>query len=369
MAEVIVKYTGESAEDALGPLCKIKYHLPLIGSYVLEIEEEDIWRLDAVAGVCSLHKSGRITAQMDLAREIVGADAAHAAGILGRGIAIAVLDTGIAPVKDLANLSVFKDFVSGKEQAYDDNGHGTHVAGIAAGSGVASGGRHMGIAPHARLVGVKVLGRGGDGSSSDVLAGIQWVVDNKERYNIRVLNLSVGTHEIMTDDPLVRGVEAAWDAGIVMTIAAGNNGPGAGSVTSPGVSRKVITVGCSDDSHSVSIRGEPSRDYSGRGPTADCIIKPDILAPGADIVSLSCLNAYSRRAGRRELIDDAYVRMSGTSMSTPMVSGAVALLLEQRPELSPDEVKLALKRCAYDMGLHPNHQGWGLLNIRSLLGI
>jgi len=252
-------------------------------------------------------------------------------------------------------------------------GYGTHVAGIAAGSGVSSMGEYAGIAPKVGLIGVKVLNSNGEGCSSDVLAGLQWIVDNKERYNIRIANLSVGTNETIAFDPLVKGVEAAWDAGIVMLIAAGNNGPAPGSVTSPGVSRKVITVGASDDDRAVRIRGRigtgngMAKNYSGRGPTQECIVKPDILAPGADIVSCMSKTASEKRAKDHELISGSYIRMSGTSMSTPIVSGAVALLLEKCPELSPDEVKLRLKQCADDLSFPKNQQGWGLLNIERLL--
>ena len=243
------------------------------------------------------------------------------------------------------------------------------MAGIIAGNGALAQGRYAGIAPVANLVGVKVLDSEGAGSSSDVLAGIQWVVDNKERYSIRVANLSVGTKELQLSDPLVKAVEAAWDAGIVVTVAAGNNGPAASSVTSPGVSRKVVTVGASDDCKPVQIRFEASQNYSGRGPTADCIVKPDILAPGADIVS--CLSqTLSKKRSKSPLHKSAcgnYVTMSGTSMATPIVSGAIALLLEKEPTLSPNEVKLRIKRSAECLEFPKNQQGWGLLNIEKLL--
>ena len=121
------------------------------------------------------------------------------------------------------------------------------MAGIAAGDGRMSYGRHRGVAPNANIVSVKVLDAAGRGNATDALAGIQWVIDNRERYNIRVANLSIGTKDTGSNDPLVRAVEAAWDAGIVMIVAAGNNGPAKQSITSPGTSRKVITVGASDD--------------------------------------------------------------------------------------------------------------------------
>jgi len=365
---------AEENNELTGPwLGKIKYHLPLINSYVLEISEDDLWRLEAVVGISSVSKTAAVSAQMDAARQTVRAQVAHNGGFFGYGITIAVLDTGVSPVADLCStknrLIAFKDFVNGRRQPYDDNGHGTHCAAIAAGSGILSHGKYAGIAPSANLVGVKVLDAEGVGCSSDVLAGLQWIVDNRERYNIRVANLSVGTNELQLNDPLVKAVEAAWDAGIVMTIAAGNNGPAPSSVTSPGVSRKVVTVGASDDCKPVQIRLEASQNYSGRGPTADCIIKPDILAPGADIVS--CLSqTLSKKRAKAKLnrsMCGNYVTMSGTSMSTPIVSGAIALLLEKEPTLSPNEVKLRIKKSAECLEYPKNQQGWGLLNIEKLL--
>jgi len=131
MVEVILEYSNELAEENIRSLGKIKYHLPIISSYVLEVDEEEMWRLQSVLGVSSLHKAATISVQMNRARQTVNADAAHTRGIFGRGVTIAVLDTGISPVADLAGphgrILTFKDFINGRDQPYDDNGHGTHV--------------------------------------------------------------------------------------------------------------------------------------------------------------------------------------------------------------------------------------------------
>ena len=153
---------------------------------------------------------------------------------------------------------------------------------------------------------------------------------------------------------LVRGVNAAWDDGMVVVVAAGNMGPKSGTITTPGISRKVITVGCSDDHKEVNVMGNRMIDYSGRGPTSACICKPDIVAPGASI--MSCANQPGK-----------YTSKSGTSMATPLVSGAIALLLEKYPEMSNRDVKLRLRDRAVDIDLPRNQQGWGMLDIEKLL--
>ena len=204
----------------------------------------------------------------------------------------------------------------------------------------------------------------GKGNSANVLAGIQWIIDNRKKYNIRVANLSIGTADIGNKDPLVRAVDAAWDSGIIMTIAAGNNGPDFRTVTSPGISRKAITIGASDDHRQVTIRGSSLINFSGRGPTSECIIKPDIIAPGTAIVScLSKCELSDKRVKELKIIDRHYVQMSGTSMSTPIITGAIALLLQKYPELTPNEVKYRLKESATTLNYPQNQQGWGLIDV------
>ncbi len=198
-----------------------------------------------------------------------------------------------------------------------------------------------------------------------MLAGLQWVIDNKDRYNIRIVNISVGTvsdNSIDESSVLVKGVNAAWDSGLIVVVAAGNNGPKPMSITTPGISRKIITVGASDDNIAVNIHGDKVSDYSGRGPTYSCIKKPDIVAPGSNI--LSCSNATGRRGRVR---GDDYVEKSGTSMSTPIVSGAIALLLSVYPEMTNKDVKIKLRDSGADLGYTQEKQGWGMLNIERLL--
>ena len=269
-------------------------------------------------------------------------------GFDGSGIGVAVLDTGCFPHEDLEHrIAAFSDMVQKRTAPYDDNGHGTHVCGIIGGSGAANNGMYCGVAPGCHLVPVKVLDRRGNGYSSDVLAGLRWIRENRERWNIRIVNISVGSfsrRNMGENTALVRGVNAAWDDGLVVVVAAGNMGPKSGTITTPGISRKVITVGCSDDYKEVNVMGSRMIDYSGRGPTSACVCKPEIVAPGASIVS--CANQPGK-----------YTSKSGTSMATPLVSGAIALLLEKYPEMNNRDVKLHLRERAVDIGLPRNQQG------------
>lgn len=296
---------------------------------------------------------------MNKAKPQINCPSFHDCPYTGRSVGIAILDTGIMPHKDFDNrIAVFKDFVKQRQSLYDDCGHGTHIAGIIAGSGQESDGRYQGMAPGSHIIALKVLDKRGNGYAVDVLAAISWLIANKDQYQIRIVNISVGSlgRKNMTEgSPLVQAVNKAWDAGLVVVVAAGNNGPGRMTITTPGISRKVITVGCSDDYKEVIVGGNRMVDYSGRGPTAACIQKPDVVAPGCSIVS--CSNH-----------GDSYAIKSGTSMSTPLVSGAVALLLEKEPALTNLDVKLKLRESSTDLGLSPNQQGWGLLNVSKLLG-
>jgi len=354
-------------ENKIASIARVKYVLPSIGLYVVEIPEARVDELREIEGVNSILSDTHIMAQNIFAIK------SFKKKLTGMGVTVAILDTGIAPVNDLVNPKTriidFVDFVNNKGHAYDDNAHGTHVAGIIAGNGRSSYGEHVGLAPEANIIGVKVLDEHGRGKAADALAGIQWVLDNQKKYNIRVVNLSIGTEDLGSMDPLVRSVETLWDAGVVVVIAAGNNGPNYFSITSPGISRKVITVGASDDNIKTHIWGSQKINFSGRGPTSECIIKPDILAPGTDIISTLSTSRELGRERKKQLniINGNYVKMSGTSMACPFVTGAVALFLQNFPNSEPNDVKLALKRSAVDLNYPKNRQGWGLIDVNKFV--
>ena len=280
-------------------------------------------------------------------------------------VTVAVLDTGIAYHPDLAgHLLCFRDFVEKSSLPYDDNGHGTHVCGILCGNGELSGGRLRGMAPASKLVVGKVLDGKGEGSCDSMQEAFQWILRVKNRYQIRILNISVGIGELKErykEQVLREYMELLWDHNILVVCAAGNAGPENGSISEMASSRKVLTVGCHDGRY---CKNDPKRceTYSGRGRKYDVIRKPDIVAPGTRI--LSCNAFWKNRNGR---IFKPYIAKSGTSMAAPVVSGAIALLLEKEPHLTDVEVKMRLKNCARNLNLPKYQQGWGMIDVNLLL--
>ena len=276
----------------------------------------------------------------------VGADRLWSEGIDGEGVTVALVDTGIAKVADLSGRVVGGvDFSGGSNPYNDEFGHGTFVAGLIAGNGASSGGQYKGVAPKAKLVSVKIAGADGSSDVSHVLAAMQWTVSSKSEFGIRVVNLSLGTDSTQTYhlSPLNAAVERAWDSGIVVTVSSSNNGPGAGTVTKPGDDPLVITVGASDDKGTPGRGDDVMAGFSGQGPTvADGLQKPDLVASGRSVISLRAPGSEIDDAYPGSRVGSAYFKGSGTSFSTAVTSGAVALLLEREPALTPDQVKARL---------------------------
>ena len=286
-------------------------------------------------------------------------------GLGERGVTVAVLDTGIARHPDLlGRLICFHDFVGHRSLMYDDNGHGTHVCGIICGSGELSQGCYSGIAPNTKLVVGKVLDEKGDGSAESMIEGLKWVLEVREKYKIRILNISVGIGNLDREEKereLQAQMEALWNSGIVVICAAGNKGPANNSISSVGGNSKVITVGCHDGSFACD---NPKRceTYSGRGALYAPVRKPDIVAPGTNI--MSCNARCQKTHGK---IKTPYVVKSGTSMATPIVAGAAALALQKFPGMSNEELKQKLTLTATDLGEPWNKQGWGMVHVKRLL--
>lgn len=289
-------------------------------------------------------------------RRTLGIDRIHYEGYTGKDINIAIVDTGISNIhRDLAGAVIgFKDFVNERISPYDDNGHGTHVGGIIAGNGMASNEMFKGIAPDAKIISVKTLNSKGKGKAEIFMKGIEWIKKNRKKYNIRIVNISVGTiagdnsrRDRIENRELIECVDELWDLGVIVVAAAGNNRPEAGSVTIPGASRKVITVGVADY-HNI-IKYSVWRTYNS-------ISKPEIVAPGTRITSCNNYQSY-------------YTSKSGTSMATPIVSGVIALALSKNQKITNEEMKKYIKKTATEYSISDKSKIWGMINPRNLIDL
>jgi serine protease AprX len=343
--------------------------LPIINAMAVRAPLSGLRNLCRAKEVSQIYLNRKVRVNLNIATPSVGSRSLQRTGVTGRGVTIAVLDTGVYRHPDLRGRIIgFKDFVNGRTGSYDDNGHGTHVAGCAAGNGSRSSRNRMfiGAAPRARIVGVKVLDRKGEGTLDQVIAGISWCVRNRKRFGIRVLNMSLGAPatDSWRRDPLCQAIGRAARAGIVPVIAAGNAGPRARSIDSPGISPAAITVGASNDRKTIKQSDDTVARFSSRGPTIDGLVKPDLVAPGVSITSLRAPGSFLDRSEQTRRVGRWYFTLSGTSMATPIVSGIVAQLLQRRPSLSPSQIKALLKSRAVNLGLPRNTQGRGEINAR-----
>jgi serine protease AprX len=358
--------------------------LPLAGGWVAEVPDAALDMLASDDAVRSIRVDRPIKGTLERTGAAIGSDwVRDTLGFDGSGVGIAIVDSGIAWHDDLTPDHVvrFVDFVSFQPTAYDDYGHGTHVAGIIAGSGLDSGGRRRGIAPGASLLVEKVLDADGDGFISNVIAAIDYAVANKDTLHIRVINLSVaaGVYESYNTDPLTLAAKRAVDAGIVVVSAAGNLGRSPagsaeyGGVGAPGNAPWVLTVGASSDMGTAARADDAVAAFSSRGPSAiDFTAKPDVVAPGVDIESLTdpTTTLYRTKAGARlwgsiATATAPYLALSGTSMASPLVTGTIALMLQANPALTPNLVKAILHYTAeFKRPYNALTQGAGFLDAR-----
>lgn len=365
---IIVMHDKKYSSNRYAPFGEVKASFDILNGCAIRTSTVNLAAITNLSGVKMVYEDKKVHTFLDSALVEIKANevvAGTGAGkrIRGEGVTIAVIDTGIDanheclddldddPSTNDPKVIAFKDFVNGRNECYDDNGHGTHCAAIAAGTG--GGSKYVGVAPGAELVGVKALDSRGSGYISDVISGIEWCVQEKEKYNIKVISLSLGAG-INSDGatPLEEACDTAVDAGLVVCVAAGNIGPGNDTVGIPGCAKKVITVGAVDDNGKVAS-------FSSRGNTSDERLKPDICAVG---VQVTAAKANS---------DQGYTTLSGTSMATPEVAGAVALLFECNSSLSPSEIKRFLIETAEDKGgTGPDKTyGYGALDVESAVNM
>ncbi len=357
------------------PISKIKQNFPRITCSSVDLTPnmlEEI--LTTCHGIKRIYLNSKVHALLDVAVESANAQnvVRNNTVLTGKGVKIAIIDTGIYPHGDLkGRITDFVDFVNGRTDPYDDNGHGTHCAGAAAGDGAASSGRYRGPAYQADLVGVKVLNSTGAGTLESIMQGVEWCIQYNEENptnKIDILSMSLGStaqpYGNENRDPMVQMVEAAWAAGIVVCAAAGNEGPESQTIASPGISDQVITVGALDDRNTPGTKSDDViASFSSRGPTIYGVVKPDIVAPGVNIVSLRSPNSYLDRFQKANRVGKAYFSLSGTSMATPICAGVVALMLQNNPSLQPTDVKqLLINGADVWKGRDPNIYGSGYIN-------
>ena len=301
---------------------------PFINSVGVRLSRSDAERLVAMQEVVSVTAQGRVRALADAASGVpsaserndgYAADTLGVRGLTGRGVRLAVLDTGVSPHLDLSvpkdRIAVFRDFTGEGEFPYDDNGHGTFVAGVAAGGGTLSAGEVRGVAPEAEIVAVKVIGASGETGAFTILEGMQWLFDNCERLGVKVACMSFGADPLPSSDPLKMGADMLSRRGITVVCASGNSG--AGTLKSPGVSREVISVGAVDERLKVA-EFTSSGVYQG-------VYRPDVCALGVAVRGVDAGGTYAV--------------MSGTSVAAPYVAGACCLLHERYAALTPREAK------------------------------
>src|SRR5580700_6651702 len=379
--EVIVQYkqvpqsTQEGRVQHLG--ARLNHRLGMVKGIALTIPVSALPALEADPEVLSVNLDHPMKGLDDTTDVVTGAPSAWSAGLNGTGITVAVIDSGINDshpdlldsTESHSRVLYHQDFTgtantNSNGGKYDLYGHGTHVAGIIGGNGYLSSGNYSGMAPNVSFVDLRALDLNGAGTDSTVIAAIQEAIALKSTYNIRVINLSLGRGIFVsyTQDPLCQAVESAWKAGIVVVVAAGNYGRvsisgsnGFGTITAPGNDPYVLTVGAMKSNGSTSQSAETLASYSSKGPTTyDHVVKPDIVAPGNDVVSLASPGATLESLYPAELVagndgKNHYFSLSGTSMATPAVSGAVALLLQQNNALTPDQVKARLMKTTYKL--------------------
>ena len=328
---------------------------PFINAFGLKLDKNNIYSLANFNHVDYITSEAKVFAQIDIAQKIINVDKLKEQGFTGKGVAVAVIDTGIYPHIDFIfpknRIICFQDFVKNKNYAYDDNGHGTFVAGVIGGHGNINS-KYQGIAPSCNLISLKALDEKGETGAFTILQAMQWVYDNKDRYNIKVVCMSFGASPLKNNDPLLKGAERLWNSGVTVVAAAGNSGPEMETIKSPGISNKIITVGAlndkRDENGNFKVEDFDVAEFSSRGPAFN-YYKPDCIASGVNIKGLKNDKTF-------------FTKMSGTSVATPIVAGVCALLIDKYPKITPNQLKyILLKNCKSILN-DKNIEGYGIIN-------
>ena len=320
---------------------------PFMQSFHAKLPANKIVALSKLSSINFITKTTKVFTLIDRAKQFMNISNDD----LNCNHSIAFIDTGISPHLDFLlpqnRIIHFKDFINNRTLPYDDNGHGTFIAGVCCGNGACSANKYTGIVPNAKIVMIKALDSNGETNSNTIIDAMQYVYNIRKKYNIKVVCMSFGADYSGTNDPLQKGALALWNSGLVVVAAAGNSGPDSNSIKSPGTSSRIITVGGLDDGRN---DGEIKiADFSSRGP-AEYKFKPDVVAPSVDIVSTN----YNAKQG-------LYTTMSGTSVATPMIAGICSRIISQKQSINPDKIKYTLLNLCHPLTHNKNDEGYGYI--------
>jgi serine protease AprX len=356
--------------------------LHIINAFSAALPAKEVLKLARASNVrwvsldAPVEKSGLLE-QLDLSKlkntyiKTIGADKVWSS-YQGAGIGVAVVDSGINPQADFytnmgtSRLTTSVVYNTGYNKTiYDAYGHGSHIAGIIGGNGRQSGGAYVGVAPMANLINVKISDDNGYSTTSNVVAGLQWIYDNRLLYNIRVVNISLNSSEAESynTSPLCAAAEILWFNGVVVVSSAGNKG--SAGLYPPANDPFIITVGATDDRGTADSSDDKVANFSAYGTTADNISKPDLVAPGKNIISTMGNTGMGLALQHPANIVQGvtgYFMMSGTSVAAPQVSGAAALILQANSKLTPDQVKYRLTSTAHQVD-STSKDGAGTLDV------
>ncbi len=336
---------------------QIKEEYPFIKSCLINAEKNQILNLSKVACVEFISSISTAQSLTYLSKKILKCEKTK---LTGKNVGCCVIDTGISPHLDFfvgrKTLCEFKDFVHGRKNPYDDNGHGTFVSGVLCGNGAESVGKFSGIAPDVNLFSLKVLDENGEAFSNKILDAMSWVYDNHKKKNIKVGCMSFGSEPLGYADPIMQGADALWREGVIVVSAGGNSGPEFQTIKSPGISPKILTVGGLDDKRVGEKFVDESKfetaNFSSRGP-AFRFSKPDVIAPSVNIKSCARFSGYTLS--------------SGTSVATPMIAGLVCLMCEKNPKITPNQAKKIIQQISFPLTNNRNIDGFGIPDFSKII--
>jgi len=327
----------------------IEYAYPFINAFGVSVFVHKFDDLVSLPCVKAVSPNTLVKVNLKKEREVLGVvNFNHELGY-GDGVGVCVIDTGVRPHLDFlvpADRINFVDFTSNRLSCYDDNGHGTAVSSIICGNGLVSGCNFCGVAPKANLISLKAIGSNGEANAFKILQAMQWIYDNCDKYNIKVVCMSFGSEPVVSGiDPLSQGAESLWKRGLTVVCSAGNDGPEYGTIKSPGINLNVITVGGAEIMSDGVVK---IPDFSSRGSVGN-FVKPDVVAPSVDILTCGHKTDYQTH--------------SGTSMSAPIVAGATAVLLSKYPKLTNNRIKELFIQTALPLEFDQNTCGSGLIDL------